>query len=219
MYPFVASSVTPSREVFPGISIRPQIVHTAKGPIEFDCTEGHGPVILVVHGGFGGCDQARVLAEWIDPAHYHILSPSRPGYLGTPLETGRAPEQQADALAALLDILGIQRATVVGVSTGGPAAYLFAIRHPKRVAGLIAIDAVSGHYDEPEADLLNQAIFLSDLAQKMLLRVGVWNPRVVLQGLFQSEALFTRRQTEKHIEHVMADERLLSFVKAFTASM
>jgi pimeloyl-ACP methyl ester carboxylesterase len=219
MYSFVTSATTPSREVFPGISIHPQIVHTAKGPIEFDCTEGHGPVVLVVHGGFGGCDQARIMAEWIDPSHYHILSPSRPGYLGTPLETGRTMEQQADALAALMDILGIQRATVLGVSTGGPAAYLFAIRHPKRAAGLIVIDGVSGHYDEPEADLLNQAIFLSDLAQKMLVKVGVWNPRVVLQGLFQSEALFTKKQTEKHIEHVMGDERSLAFVKAFTDSM
>ena len=172
-----------------------------------------------IHGGLGGCDQARIMAEWVDPTRYHILSPSRPGYLGTPLETGRTMEQQADALAALLDILGIQRATVVGLSTGGPAAYLFAVRHPKRVGGLIVIDGVSGHYDEPEADLLNQAIFLSDLAQKMLVKVGVWNPRVVLQGLFQSEALFTKKQTEKQIEHVMADERLLAFVKAFTDSM
>ena len=119
---------TPSREVFQGVAIHPQIVHTAKGPIEFDCTEGSGPVVLVVHGGFGGCDQARLMAEWIDPGRYRILSPSRPGFLGTPMESGRTMEQQADALAALLDILGIQRVTVVGLSTGGPAAYLLAIR-------------------------------------------------------------------------------------------
>ncbi len=60
---------------------------------------------------------------------------------------------------------------------------------------------------------------MGDLAQKMLVKVGVWNPRVVLQGLFQSESLFTKKQTEKHIEHVMADERLLVFLKAFSDSM
>ena len=220
MYPFVASTITPSREVLPGVSIHPQIVHTAKGPIEFDCTEGHGPVVLAVHGGLGGCDQARIMTEWIDPARYHILSPSRPGYLGTPLETGRTMEQQADALAALLDILGIERATVVGASAGGPPAYLFAVRHPKRIAGLIVIDGVSGYYDMPEtAGPLEQVIFLSDLGQKMLQKVGVWNPRVVLQGLFHSEGLFTKKQIEKHIEYVMADERLLAFLKAFTDTM
>jgi pimeloyl-ACP methyl ester carboxylesterase len=220
MYPFAASPTTPPREVLPGVSLRPQIVHTAKGPIEFDCTEGPGPVVLAVHGGLGGCDQARLMTAWIDPSRYHILSPSRPGYLGTPLETGQTMEQQADALAALLDILGIQRATVVGVSAGGPSAYLFAVRHPKRVAGLVVIDGVSGNYDPPETvGPLEQVIFLSDLGQKVLQKVGVWNPRVVMQGLFHSEGLFTKTQIEKHIEYVMADEELLAFVKAFTDTM
>lgn len=220
MYPFAASNVTPSREVSPGISIHPQIAHTSKGQIEFDLTEGEGPVILAVHGGIGGCDQARIMAEWIDPAKYRILSPSRPGYLGTPLETGKTAEQQADALAALLDVLRIKRVTLVAASAGGPSAYMFAIRHFKRAAGLIVIDGVSGYYDMPDTiGPLSQAIYLSDLAQKMLLKAGVWTPRIVLQGLFQSEGLFTKKQIEKHIEYVMNDERLLSFVKSFTATM
>jgi pimeloyl-ACP methyl ester carboxylesterase len=220
MHPFALSPITPSREVLPGVSIHPQVAHTSKGLVEFDCTEGKGPVVLVVHGGIGGCDQARIMADWIDPEKYRILSPSRPGYLGTPLETGRTIEQQADALAALLDILRIKRVTVVGASAGGPPAYTFAVRHPNRVGGLIMIDGVSGFYDIPEtAGPFTQAIFLSDLGQKLLLKVGVWTPRIVLQSLFQEEGLFTTKQIEKHIEYVMADERLLAFVKAFTATM
>jgi pimeloyl-ACP methyl ester carboxylesterase len=220
MYPFAESPITPSREVLPGVSIHPQVVHTSKGLVEFDCTEGNGNVVLSIHGGIGGCDQARILAAWVDPGRYRILSPSRPGYLGTPLETGRTMEQQADALAALLDILRIKRVTIIGASAGGPPAYLFAIRHPNRVGGLIIIDGVSGHYDIPEtAGPFTQAIFLSDLGQKLLLKVGVWTPRIVLQSLFQSEGLFTTKQIEKHIEYVMADERLLAFVRAFTDTM
>ncbi len=107
-----------------------------------------------------------------------------------------------------------------GASAGGPAAYYLAIRHPKRVAGLIVIDGISGYYDMPETvGPLEQVIFLSDLGQKMLQKVGVWNPRVVLQGLFHSEGLFTKKQIERNIEYVMADERLLAFVRAFTDSM
>jgi pimeloyl-ACP methyl ester carboxylesterase len=220
MQRFAESPITPSREVLPGISIRPQVAHTSKGLIEFDFTDGSGPVVMCIHGGIGGCDQARIMAEWIDPARYRILSPSRPGYLGTPLETGRTIEQQADALLALLDILRIKRVTIVGALAGGPPAYSFAIRHPKRVDGLIIIDGVSGFYDIPEtAGPFTQAIFLSELGQKLLLKVGVWKPRIVLQSLFQSEGLFTTGQIEKHIEYVMADERLLAFVKAFTATM
>jgi pimeloyl-ACP methyl ester carboxylesterase len=220
MYSFAASPITPSREVFPGISIHPQIVHTSKGQVEFDCSEGDGPIIMAVHGGIGGCDQARIMAEWIDPAKYRILSPSRPGYLGTPLETGETMEQQADALIALLDVLRIKRVTLMAASAGGPAAYLCAIRHPNRIVGLVVIDGVSGYYDLPEtAGPLTQAIYLSDLGQKMLLKAGVWKPRIVLQGLFQSEGLFTKKQIDEHIEYVMADERRLAFVKAFTATM
>lgn len=220
MYPFAASNVTPSREVFPGITIHPQIAHTSKGQIEFDLTEGEGPAVMVVHGGIGGCDQARIAAEWIDPAKYRILSPSRPGYLGTPLETGKTAEQQADALVALLDVLRIKRVTIVAASAGAPPAYLCAIRHPNRVLGVIVIDGISGYYDIPDTvGPLSQAIYLSDLGQKMLLKAGVWTPRIVLQGLFQSEGYFTKKQIENHIEYVMADERLLAFVKAFTATM
>ena len=220
MHPFASSPITPSREVLPGVSIHPQVAHTSKGLIEFDWTDGKGPVVMSIHGGIGGCDQARIMTEWIDPVRYRILSPSRPGYLGTPLETGKTVEQQADALAALLDILRIKRVTIVGASAGGPPAYSFAIRHPNRIGGLIIIDGVSGFYDIPEtAGPFTQAIFLSDLGQKLLLKVGVWKPRIVLQSLFQSEGLFTTKQIEKHIEYVMADERLLAFVKAFTATM
>ncbi|GEM_PF-1892810 len=53
---------TESKEVLPGIVIKPQIAETALGPVEYDLTEGDGPVVLSVHGGIGGCDQARVLA-------------------------------------------------------------------------------------------------------------------------------------------------------------
>ena len=219
MYPFVASAITPSREVFPGISIHPQVVHTAKGPIEFDCTEGHGPVVLAVHGGFGGCDQARIMAEWIDPSRYHILSPSRPGYLGTPLETGRTMEQQADALAALLDILGIQRATVVGASAGGPPAYLFAVRHPKRVAGLIVIDGVSGYYDMPEAADRSIRRSFSAILPRRCCEGRRLESASRAPGALPIGGPLHKKQTEKHIEHVMADERLLAFVKAFTDSM
>ena len=217
---FAPSGVTESRVIFPSVAIHPRIAQTAAGPLEFDFSEGQGPVVLSVHGGIGGCDQARIMAAWLDPARFRILSPSRPGYLGTPLETGRTMEQQADAFAALLDALGINKALVMGASAGGPPAYWFAIRHPDRVAGLLMIDGVSGFYDIPEtAGPIAQAIFLSDLGQKILHKIGQWRPDIVLQSLFQAESLFTKDQIKKQIEYVMADKRLLEFVQAFTATM
>ena len=214
------SQATKSREVLPGITIHPQIAETAAGPIEYDLTEGTGPVVLSVHGGLGGYDQGRIMAAWIDPAAYRILSPSRPGYLGTPLDVGKTMEQQADALAALLDKLGIEKTVVFGASAGGPPAYCFAMRHPDRTAGLIVVAGVSGFYDMPEtAGPIMQAIFLSDLGQKFLQKLEEWSPRVVLQNVFHAESYFTKTQMKQHIEFVMADESRWSFVKAFLTTM
>jgi 2-hydroxy-6-oxonona-2,4-dienedioate hydrolase len=51
---------------------------------------------------------------------------------------------QADAHAALLDALGIEKAVVAGASAGARSAAAFAIRHPDRVTTLILV--VPGTY-------------------------------------------------------------------------
>jgi pimeloyl-ACP methyl ester carboxylesterase len=50
----------------------------------------------------------------------------------------------ADDLAALLDELHVERATLVGNSFGGVVALAFAAAHPERVSGLALIDAHDG---------------------------------------------------------------------------
>src|SRR5262245_18207101 len=102
-----------AKEILPGIRIVPRLIGTALGNVEFDLTEGQGPVVLASHGGLGGLDQARLLLGWLDSAQYRLLSPSRPGYLGTPLSSGQSFEAQADLFTALLDMLQIDKAAVV----------------------------------------------------------------------------------------------------------
>jgi pimeloyl-ACP methyl ester carboxylesterase len=207
-------------EVLSGVYVKPRIIQTEKGKIEFDITETEGPVVLSVHGGIGGADQARVMVSWLDDKKYRLLSPSRPGYLGTPLESGKTIEEQADLLAALLDSLKIEKAAVVCASAGGPPAYMFAIRYPARVWGLVAVDSVSGYYDMPEtAGPIAQAIFTSQLGQKILKMVGNAKPEVFLQQIFQSEAYFTKKQIKEHIDYVLKSPQALSFMKAFMNTM
>ena len=117
-----------------------QIANTKYGPIECALL-GKGPAILFFHGGGDGYDfgQAFTWLGW----GYQIVSPSRPGYLRTPIEVGRSPDEQADAFAGLLDTLGIHSAAVVGASAGGPPALQFALRYPERCWGLALISAVN----------------------------------------------------------------------------
>src|SRR3954463_5057228 len=100
----------------------PEIVETARGPVEY-ASLGAGPPVLVVHGSPGGWDQGAAMAGFLVDAGFRAVVPARPGSLGTPLE-GREPiDAQADLHAALLDLLGIERAGVICWSGGGPSTY------------------------------------------------------------------------------------------------
>ena len=108
----------------------PRTVSTASGPVEY-AERGEGEPILSIHGTLGGWDQGLVAGEYLRVNGFRIIAPSRPGYLGTPLSTGRTFAQQGDALAALLDVLEIDRIIVFALSGGGPAGYELAVEAPR----------------------------------------------------------------------------------------
>jgi pimeloyl-ACP methyl ester carboxylesterase len=206
--------------VSPGVSIAPRVIETPAGAVEFDLTEGDGPVVLVSHAGVGGVDQARLMAAWLDPVEYRLLSVSRPGYLGTPLASGRSLEAQADLFAALLDTLQIGKAAVVTVSSGGPPGYLLAARHPDRVSALVAIDSVSGYHDIPEtAGPVTQAVFSSRLGQKLFGTIARRKPEWLLRQLFQNDSYLNKRQIKQHIDFVLGSPDALAFMRALTETL
>ena len=116
-------------------------IETAAGPIVYS-TAREGPPVLVIHGAGGGFDQALHTAQMFGSG-FQWVAPSRFGYLGTPLPDDAAPAAQADAHAALLDALKIERTPVIGLSAGGPSALQFALRHPARCTGLVMVSAIS----------------------------------------------------------------------------
>ena len=69
-----------------------EIAQTRQGPVEF-ARSGTGAVILNLHGGATGYDQTLALSWNVHEAGFTVLTPSRPGYLRTPLTTGDSPEQ------------------------------------------------------------------------------------------------------------------------------
>ncbi|MGD9381692.1 MAG: alpha/beta hydrolase [Candidatus Thorarchaeota archaeon] len=144
---------------------------TSLGEIEY-ILKGTGPVLLMLHGSPGGYDQGAIdVTMWTD-AGFSLLSISRPGYLRTPLSTGETFEEQADAIDALLDELGISKVAILGASGGGPIALHFALRHPDRLSALILMAAVSNEYSvsQEQLDSTLARIFLSDSGADF----GVW---------------------------------------------
>ena len=124
-----------------------ETVETNLGPVEYTLKGNNGPVLLFIHGTPGGYDQTTEATD-----KFRVLTPSRPGYLRTSILLGETPLQQAKVFKALLDALGIDKVTVMGVSGGGPSSLEFAAKFPEKVHGLIAFEAVSYAEDFTETD-------------------------------------------------------------------
>ena len=122
-----------------------QLAETSQGTVEYarvGSSEDSGNSLLILHGTPGGYDAGVILADWLElDGNTVCIIPSRPGYLRTPLSVGMTPAKAADAMAALLDELGIESTTVLGWSGGGFTAIELAQRHPGRVNGLILLSA------------------------------------------------------------------------------
>jgi pimeloyl-ACP methyl ester carboxylesterase len=127
------------------------IARTVSGPIEY-ASAGTGPPLLLVHGASGGYDQGLLIGTAVAGSGIRVIAPSRFGYLGTPLPRDASAAAQADAHAALLDVLGVERAVVAGVSAGAPSAVQLALRHPDRVGGLVLLSPL-GYAPESQAPL------------------------------------------------------------------
>ena len=142
------------------------VVETTQGDVEY-ARLGAGRTFAVLHGTPGGYDQVIGAPDFV-PNNLALLAISRPGYLRTPIDSGRTPEQQADLLAALMDEVGLKTVVVMGVSGGGLAALQFALRHPDRCDALVLLSARtrshrdSGDDDDPSFTDRLRAVFGTD---------------------------------------------------------
>jgi 2-hydroxy-6-oxonona-2,4-dienedioate hydrolase len=119
------------------------IIQTSAGPIEY-ATLGSGEPVLVVHGTGGGWDQGLHGSRGLAPLGFQIIAPSRFGYLRTPMPVDHSPRAEADAFAALLDKLGIERVAVMSFSAGTAPAVQFALQYPERVSALVLVVPAAG---------------------------------------------------------------------------
>ena len=105
-------------------------------------------------------DQPRRLSEGPDPWRVVTIDNRGVGRSDRPLGS-YAMETMGDDVAAVLDHAGIDRAFVVGISLGGMIAQHVALRHPRRVAGLVLVGTSAGFPDMRLPSALRLASFLS----------------------------------------------------------
>ena len=170
-----------------------QVATTKSGPIEY-IRHGEGPAVLVFHDAPGGYDQGAALAGFLVDEGFQVISPSRPGYLRTPLETGITPENQADAAAQLLDSLDIGQTAVLGFGWGGPAALEFARRFPQRTNALVFVGAAVGRLNPPTAPAVPfpQAVgegLTGDVGSWLYVRLSENDPAAALRATFSTASI------------------------------
>ena len=193
-----------------------EVVETARGVVEF-ARRGAAPYVVLLHGTPGG-HSASFLGEPFEAAGFGTVTPSRPGYLRTPLATGRTFAEQADAVAALLDALAIDAVAAYAISGGGPSAIELAARHPDRVRALVLEVAVSETH-EPE---------FSDLAVSLLTsRAVMWLqgqllrrlPRLAVSQLLQTESTLDAVDRKRVGADILASPEKLAYLRRFMASV
>ena len=109
---------------------------------------GSGPPLVLLHGYPENlqiwCAVAPVLAD-----RFSVIAFDWPGMgYSEPWPGGATPMHMAERLLALLDIWGLERASLAGFDMGGQPALAFAARYPARVNRLVVMNSLV-QWDEP----------------------------------------------------------------------
>jgi pimeloyl-ACP methyl ester carboxylesterase len=104
-------------------------------------TIGHGPPVVLLHGGLSNSDYWGYQIKALAPHHTVIIVDSRGHGRSTRDERPYGYDLMADDVVALLDTLHIAKADIVGWSDGGILGIDLALRRPDRIGKVFAVAA------------------------------------------------------------------------------
>jgi pimeloyl-ACP methyl ester carboxylesterase len=157
---------------------------------EFDGGAPGAPALLLVHGLAGQLEHYTYGVTDRLAGRWRMVAVDRPGNG----HSTRAPDTpadlktQADALAALIDELGLERPLVVGHSLGGALALALALHHPQRVGGLALIAPLT-HMQDAVPPVFEGLTILSPfwrrfVAWTLAIPASIRNSRATLEQVF-----------------------------------
>ena len=103
---------------------------------------GSGPPVFLIHGGGAGCAIWYRQIAALSPS-FRVIAPDNPmfGLSSQTYVNGSMRQFTAGYLLSLMDCLGIERASFVGLSLGGYASLSVALAAPERVDKLCLINS------------------------------------------------------------------------------
>ena len=104
--------------------------------------QGHGPAILLIHGSMGDTIDWDGWVDVLSP-HYRVIRIDLPGFgLSGEIPNGNySIDRTLSLIDGLMDTLGAERFTIVGVSYGGPVAFRYAATRSERISALIIMNS------------------------------------------------------------------------------
>jgi pimeloyl-ACP methyl ester carboxylesterase len=120
---------------------------------------GDGPAVVLLHGGTGSPESYWAPQIPVLSRHFRLILMQYPGYGDA--EGGSEPfsiPATARVLRELLDELGVERASCVGLSLGGAVSLQFALDHPERVRRLVLADTMSGVWTQKFRRFIDHAL-------------------------------------------------------------
>lgn len=131
---FLAATAAPGEG-----GLRFRWIRTTRGNLSV-CEAGSGPVVLAVHG-LGGTKASFLPTVAALAASHRVVAVDLPGFGDSdkPIRGSYDPAFFTDAMVALLDALGVDRADVIGNSMGGRVALEMGLTARDRVRRLVLL--------------------------------------------------------------------------------
>lgn len=171
--------------------------------------EGQGPVLFMVHGSVSTLRTWDRIADTLK-SRYRVIRYDIPGYglSGRISDEVAVNVQPLDIAEELLDRLGVAKATVIGVSSGGTMGMYLAAKRPELVERLILSNTpsdpvVTTHLVQPASFLAAQARAKAEGFQDLaywheFLSYFAGDPARISEATRREYYDFNRRVPEKH---------------------
>jgi len=154
---------------------QPPGVHAGLAEVEggklFYEEAGSGPPIVLIHDGLLHREVWDAQLASFASAH-RVIRYDRRGYGRSPAP--EAPYSNIDDLSRLFDLLGIGKATLMGISSGGGLAIDFTLAHPEKVEMLVLVGAVVGGLGYSDHFFLRGGHYTADDRQSPVSRMAYW---------------------------------------------
>ena len=119
---------------------------------------GEGSPVILLHGGLANADYWGHQIPALAPHHTVIVMDSRGHGRSTRDSRPYSYDLMADDVVALMDVLKVPKADVVGWSDGGTIGLNMAVRYPNRVGKIFAFGATTAPSGEKYSAIVNPTI-------------------------------------------------------------